>query len=77
MTKVLEFADSSAISKIAIDYNSNQVGVAFTSSPENFYYYECNDVEDFEENLNVVIDNQDSVGRFLSLARKDGSLTSV
>lgn len=77
MTKVLEFADSTAISKIFLDSDSNEVGIAFTSNPDNFYIFECDDVEDFEESVNVVIENDDSLGRFIALSRKDGTLSAV
>lgn len=77
MTKVLEFADSTAISKIFLDSDSNEVGIAFTGNPENVYIFECDDVEDFEESVNVVIENDDSLGRFIALSRKDGTLTAV
>jgi hypothetical protein len=77
MTKILEFSDSSAISKISLDFNSNEVGIAFTSSPEHFYLFECDDVEDFEDSVGIVVKNQDSLGRFIAIARKDGTLTAV
>lgn len=77
MTKVLEFSESSAVAKIFLDTENSEVGVAFTSNPDSFYFFECDDVEDFEESVNVVIQNDDSLGRFISLARKDGTLTAV
>ena len=77
MPKVLEFVDSSAIAKISLDDETNEVGVAFTSNTDNFYLFKCNDVSDFEDSVNVVLENQDSLGRFISLARKDGTLTAV
>jgi hypothetical protein len=77
MPKVLEFVDSSAIAKISLDDETNEVGVAFTSNSDNFYLFKCDDVSDFEDSVNVVLQNQDSLGRFISLARKDGTLTAV
>jgi hypothetical protein len=77
MPKVLEFVDSSAIAKISLDDETNEVGVAFTSNSDNFYLFKCDDVSDFEDSVNVVLENQDSLGRFISLARKDGTLTAV
>jgi hypothetical protein len=71
--KVLEFSESSAISKISIDSETNQVGVAFTSNPDSFYIFNCDDVEDFEDQ----IQKQESIGRFVSLARKDGTLIAI
>lgn len=77
MPKVLEFVDSSAIAKISLDDETNEVGVAFTSNSDNFYLFKCDDVSDFEDSVNVILENQDSLGRFISLARKDGTLTAV
>jgi hypothetical protein len=77
MTKVLEFVESSAISKIFLDTENSEVGVVFTSNPDNFYFFECDDVEDFEESVNVIIENDDSLGRFIALSRKDGTLISI
>jgi hypothetical protein len=48
MTKVLEFVDSSAVAKISIDSDNGEIGVAFTSKPDNFYLFECDDVSEFE-----------------------------
>ena len=77
MLKFLEFVDSTAVAKISLDNETNEVGVAFTSNPDKFYLFECDDVNDFEESVNVVLQNQDSLGRFISLSRKDGTLTAV
>jgi len=77
MTKLLEFADSSAIAKISLDDKNNEVGVAFTSKPDNFYLFECDDVNEFESMVNEVIDAKESLGKFIAISRKDGTLVSV
>jgi hypothetical protein len=77
MSKVLEFADSSAISKISLDPIKGEVGVAFTYKPDLFYLFECEDVDDFENSVNEVVSANDSIGKFVSLSRKDGTLTAI
>lgn len=77
VTKVLEFADSSAVAKISLDNDNNEVGVAFTFKPDNFYIFECGDVSEFEKQVNEVIESKESLGKFISLARKDGTLVSI
>lgn len=77
MTKLLEFADSSAIAKISLDDKNNEVGVAFTSKPDNFYLFECDDVTEFESMVNEVVDAKESLGRFIAISRKDGTLVAV
>jgi hypothetical protein len=77
MTKLLEFADSSAIAKISLDDKNNEVGVAFTSKPDNFYLFECDDVNEFESMVNEVIDAKESLGKFIAISRKDGTLVAV
>lgn len=77
MTKLLEFADSSAIAKISLDDKNNEVGVAFTSKPDNFYLFECDDVNEFESMVNEVVDAKESLGRFIAISRKDGTLVAV
>ncbi len=77
MTKLLEFADSSAIAKISLDDKNNEVGVAFTSKPDNFYLFECDDVTEFESMVNEVVDAKESLGKFIAISRKDGTLVAV
>ena len=77
VTKVLEFADSSAVAKISLDNDNNEVGVAFTFKPDNFYIFECGDVSEFEKQVNEVIESKESLGKFISIARKDGTLVSI
>ena len=77
MTKVLEFADSSAVAKISIDNINNEIGVAFTSKPDNFYIFECGDVSKFETKVAEVIGAKESLGKFIASSRKDGTLVAV
>jgi len=77
MTKLLEFADSSAVSKISLDDENNEVGIAFTYKPDNFYVFECDDVSEFETKVNEVIDAKESLGKFIAISRKDGTLVAV
>ena len=77
MTKVLEFTDSSAVAKISLDNDNNEVGIAFTYKPDNFYIFECDDVSDFEQQVNDILAAKESLGKFISIARKDGTLTAV
>lgn len=77
MNKVLEIPNSSAVAKISIDSDNNEVGVAFTSKPDNFYLFECDDVSEFEMKVNEVIEAKESLGKFISNARKDGTLVSI
>ena len=77
MTKLLEFADSSAISKISLDNMNNEVGISFTSKPDNFYLFECDDVSEFETKVNEVMIAKESLGKFIAISRKDGTLVAV
>ena len=77
MTKLLEFADSSAIAKISLDDKNNEVGVAFTSKPDNFYLFECDDMSKFESMVNEVVNAKESLGKFIAISRKDGTLVAV
>lgn len=75
--KLLQFNDSSAIAKISIDEDNGEVGIAFTSSPDKFYEFVCDDVDDFENEVNKIVEAQKSLGRFIAISRKDGTLTAV
>jgi len=77
MTKLIEFADSSAISKISLDDDNNEVGIAFTYKPDNFYLFECDDVSEFETKVNEVIGAKESLGKFIASSRKDGTLIAI
>lgn len=77
MAKVLEFSDSSAVSKISLDNETNEVRIAFTYKPDNFYIFECENVGEFEKQVNDVIRAKESLGKFISSSRKDGTLISI
>ncbi len=77
MAKVVEFTNSSAVAKISYDGQNRQVGVAFNYKPDNFYVFECKDVDEFEEKVNETVTSNQSLGKFISLSRKDGTLVSV
>lgn len=77
MAKVLEFVDSSAVSKISLDDVNNQVSVAFTYKPDDFYVFGCSDLEDFENKVNEVVETKESLGKFIALSRKDGTLYAI
>ena len=74
---VIEFTNSSAVAKVSIDQDESQVGVAFTSNPEKFYMFQCDNVDGFVDSLNQTISTDESVGKFISKLRKDGTLVSV
>jgi hypothetical protein len=71
--QVLEFTDSSAISKIQFDDEQNQVGIAYTYKPDKIYVFKCDDVDFVKNEIKVA----ESVGKLVSQFRKDGTLTSV
>ena len=71
--EVLEIENSSAIAKISFDYEENQVGVAYTYKPEMFYLFTCEDIQSVREK----IDTTESVGKYISQLRKEGTLASL
>jgi hypothetical protein len=75
--KVLEFTNSSAISKISFNHDDGEVGVAFTANPEKFYYFNCEDVDKFVNDLQEAVNKSESLGKFISKLRKDGILIST
>lgn len=75
--KVLEFTQSSAISKISFNHDDKEIGVAFVANPDKFYYFNCEDVDDFVNNLQEAINQNESLGKFISKLRKDGTLIST
>lgn len=77
MSKVLEFDNSSAIAKISLNEQNNEVGIAFTYKPDNLYIFECNDVSDFETQVNNIINAKESIGKFIASSRKDGTLIAL
>ena len=65
---------SSAIQNIAFG-EANQVAVTFKSGRE--YLYACKDIEGFQNDLNDVISEGESVGRFVNRAIKAELLTAA
>lgn len=73
----VEFTQSSAISKVAFDHDNGEIGVAFTADPEKFYFFECDDTDGFVTKLEEVVNKNESLGKFISELRQDGTLFSV
>jgi len=71
--EVLEFTDSSAIAKIKFDDEQSQVGVAYTSSPNNFYVFDCEDLDYVRLHIRTV----ESVGKFIAELKKEGTLQKI
>ena len=67
----------------SVETKENQVLITYSSNFEKEYVYNCENVEDFTNNLcSVLIDNElqrdgGSVGAFISQSRKDRVLTEV
>ena len=74
--KTLEFENSSAIAKISLDYDENQVGIAYTYKPDLFYLFKCSDVNSFESTVENAVNADESLGKLISQLRKDGTLES-
>ena len=75
--EVLEIQNSSAIAKVSFDSTESLVGIAFTSKPDKYYYFECEDVDGFIEKLEEKINSKESLGKFVSEMRKEKILVSV
>jgi hypothetical protein len=73
----IEFTNSSAISKISFDHENGEIGVAFTANPEKYYYFQCENVDSFIGKLEETVNANESLGKFISGLRKDGTLISV
>lgn len=65
---------SSAIENIS-DVDNGQVSITFNGGRE--YTYQVTDPSNFVEDLQLVIENEDSVGRFINLAIRGEQLTNV
>lgn len=65
---------SSAIENIS-DVDNGQVSITFNGGRE--YTYQVTDPANFVEDLQLVIENEDSVGRFINLAIRGEQLTNV
>jgi hypothetical protein len=64
--------NSSAIESIS-DLNGDQVQITFNGGRE--YTYKVSNPVNFVEDLNLVIENEDSVGKFVNLAIRSQDLT--
>lgn len=71
--EVLEISNSSAIAKISFNSEDNEVGVAYTYKPDKFYIFKCDDVVSVQDQIK----NADSVGKFISELKKDGTLVAI
>ena len=71
--EVLEISNSSAIAKISFNSEDNEVGVAYTYKPDKFYIFKCDDVVSVQDQIKTA----DSVGKFISELKKDGTLVAV
>jgi hypothetical protein len=72
-SEILEVENSSAISKISLNYEENIVGIAYTSNPEMFYDFFCDDVISVRDKLK----SAESMGKCVSQLRKEGTLLNV
>lgn len=71
--EVLEISNSSAIAKISFNSQDSEVGVAYNYKPEHFYIFKCNDVKSIQEQIKTT----ESIGKFISQMKKNGTLLSV
>lgn len=74
---LIEFTNSSAISKISFNHDDGEIGVAFTANPDKYYYFQCEDVDNFIGKLEETINANESLGKFISGLRKDGTLIAT
>ena len=71
----IEFATSSALlSPIVVE--DNVVTLTYTSNPDKQYQFAIAD-DEFVTGLQNAIANDESVGRFVAIARKRGGLTEM
>jgi len=56
------FVNSSAISEVNFDYDSNEVGVVYHSNPDTAYVFGCNDLESVENEVRTA----ESVGKLIA-----------
>ncbi len=73
LMEVLEIENSSAVAKVSFDYEENTVGVAYTYKPELFYIFGCDDVMTVREQIK----SAESVGKFISQLKKEGTLQKI
>ena len=73
--KTYDNLPSSAIDRVIIDNNTNQVQVVYKSS-EKSYTYSTEDADSFDQQFLSEFDNQDfSVGKFINSNVSAGNLT--
>ena len=73
--KTYDNLPSSAIDRVIIDNNTNQVQVVYKSS-EKSYTYSTEDADQFDQQFLSEFDNQDfSVGKFINSNVSAGNLT--
>jgi hypothetical protein len=73
--KTYDNLPSSAIDRVIIDNNTNQVQVVYKSS-EKSYTYSTEDADTFDQQFLSEFDNQDfSVGKFINSNVSAGNLT--
>jgi hypothetical protein len=65
---------SSAIDNIS-EVQNGQVTITFNGGRD--YTYSVNDPAEFVADLNMVIENEDSVGKFINLAIRSDQLTAI
>jgi hypothetical protein len=71
--EVLDIQTSSAIAKISFNQETNEVGVAYTYKPDKFYIFKCDDVVSVQDQIKTA----ESVGKFISELKKNGTLVAV
>ena len=73
--KTYDNLPSSAIDRVIIDNNTNQVQVVYKST-EKSYTYSTEDADSFDQQFLSEFDNQDfSVGKFINSNVSQGNLT--
>lgn len=75
-TATANFTSSSILSISEVNEN-DQVQITYHSNPDKVYTYLVNDVEGWENDLQDVIEEGESVGSFVNRARHSGMLTEV
>jgi hypothetical protein len=72
----IEFPTSSAILSPIVVNEDNTIAITYVSNPDKQYTFAVSD-DEFVPNLQSAIANEESVGRFVAIARKRGGLTEV
>lgn len=77
MIEIIEIQNSSAISKIEFNNESNIVGICFTSNSEKTYDFYCETFEETKNKIKETHESGESVGKLVSTLRKNGTLEVV